>query len=148
MDGLSVLFQDWFGILFSTLSILGLVGMWIGVLSRKITDKNGGLTPDALGWFTGAIIVSFVVGGCIALMWGGRAYLTAHRTEANNAHVQMRAEEVKKATEIDYEMVEQERRRRKWAERQRCLEDEQQKNAEARESSEDYFESLEGKGDK
>ena len=143
MDSFNILFQDWFATLFTIMAGIAMLIGWTWFASIR-TRNPAHLVPLLICMIVGTAIAI----GFVSLMWGGRAYFMAHRTESDNVHAEARAERVQNAREINYDLVDEIRMEREETERQCRLAEDREKNKAARESSEDYFESLKGKGDK
>jgi hypothetical protein len=141
MDSLNMLFQDWICIVISILIGLTLAGMWGWFLTRETRPATGFLA------LYGLIVITAAGLGMISLMWGGRAYFMAHRTEANNEVAQEREREVMSTPDLDEDLVEKIRAEREEKEKQRRLEEERRKTREARQKSDEYLKSLENKGE-
>ena len=136
MDAMGWLLQDWLCIVLTILIGLGTVIIWIWFGTKKAKPA------EAVMGLVFMILITSMAVGAVSLLWGGRAYFMAHRTEADNPYAEAKEQEVIQAQDIDMDLVEKIRKEREEKERQRRLEEERRASKEARDKSEEYFKSL------
>lgn len=139
---MELLLQDWAAAVFTIFVILGIIGGWVWALTRGVDPNRPSTFVPHL--FTLVILTAAGV-GLIALTWGGRAYFMAHRTEANNEAAAEKEREVMKTPNMDVDLVTKIRKELDEKKKRDRLEKERRELAEARQKSDDYFKSLEGK---
>ena len=139
MDAMGWLLQDWLCIVLTILIGLGtvIVWIWFGTKETKPTEAVMGLVF--------MILITSIAVGAVSLLWGGRAYFMAHRTEADNPYAKAKEQEVMQVQDVDMDLVEKIRKEREEKERQRRLEEERRASKEARDKSDEYFKSLQDK---
>jgi hypothetical protein len=139
---MELLLHDWIAALVTVFVALGVVGTWGWALTRNANPERPSTYVPHLFML---IIITAVGGGIIALAWGGRAYFMAHRTEANNVAAAEREREVMQTPDMDVDLVTKIRKELDEKKKRDRLEKERRELAEARQKSDDYLRSLEGK---
>jgi signal recognition particle GTPase len=91
------------------------------------------------------IVGTAIAIGFVSLMWGGRAYFMAHRTESDNQAAVEKEQDVMMTPDMNVNSVEEIRKKIEEERKQKRLEEDRKRNEAARQSSDEYLKALEGK---